>query len=430
MNILVFNENAWDNKNSFGNTLSNWLEGDVWKDDVFLNFYTRFQIPENHLRVSYYRLTPVDIVKGILRGRITGLEFQTSDIAQMRNAMKASAQTEKNRIDRFHTGHSQLVYLAHELLWMSGVWRNRQFKRFVETNCPDILIAFAGGPAILWPLVRYLKKHTHCKIVLFVSDDFYGEYAKLPIYRSWYLTKTLKQAILEADGLYAVSDEMSRLYEKRFGKPTQTLYKGCDLSVEPKQYLNQPLRFVYAGNLLWGRDDTLAAVAEALEQVNVGGTKATLEIYTAATVTDALRRKLQRPGTSQIMDPRPYDEIKGILHGCDVVLHVESFDEKTIETVKYSFSTKIIDCLQSGNQVLGIGPAGIASIEYLRKIPGAAVVDTRDQIQNAIEEMIEYREKIPENARKIRAFARENHEINSVRKKLRQDFLTLTGGTP
>lgn len=30
------------------------------------------------------------------------------------------------------------------------------------------------------------------------------------------------------------------------------------------------------------------------------------------------------------------------------------FDKDNIETVRYSFSTKIIDCLQSGNQVLGI----------------------------------------------------------------------------
>ncbi len=46
------------------------------------------------------------------------------------------------------------------------------------------------------------------------------------------------------------------------------------------------------------------------------------------------------------MGPRSYDEIKHIMHEADVVLHVESFDEKSIETVKYSFSTKIIDCLQ------------------------------------------------------------------------------------
>lgn len=67
------------------------------------------------------------------------------------------------------------------------------------------------------------------------------------------------------------------------------------------------------------------------------------------------------------MGPRSYDEIKHIMHEADVVLHVESFDEKSIETVKYSFSTKIIDCLQSGSQILGVGPSGIASIEYLKK---------------------------------------------------------------
>ena len=40
------------------------------------------------------------------------------------------------------------------------------------------------------------------------------------------------------------------------------------------------------------------------------------------------------------MGPRSYDEIKHIMHEADVVLHVESFDEKSIETENIHFQLK------------------------------------------------------------------------------------------
>ena len=285
MNILVVSEAAWDEKNSFGNTVSNFLCGDAWRNDHFSNFYARKQLPDNKIIASYYNLSAIDIVKGILQGHIKGRTFNTEHIDLEQAILDSAHEKERKNIDKLHQNNNEFVYYGHEQVWRSRLWLNRHFKNFIAENAPDILFAFATSPYILWPLIQYLKKHTTCKVVLLVADDVCGSYDRCAFYRRGYLRRELENCILAADKLYGISDEMSELYANRFGRPVATLYKGCNLTMEPKQYLNQPLRFVYAGNLLWGRADTLAQVAEALERINQDGQKAVLEVYTGTTVT-------------------------------------------------------------------------------------------------------------------------------------------------
>lgn len=125
------------------------------------------------------------------------------------------------------------------------------------------------------------------------------------------------------------------------------------------------------------------------------------------------------------MGRRPYEEIKTILHDADYVLQVESFEQEQIDYIHYSFSTKIIDCLQSGSAVLAIGPAGIASIEYLRKIEGVIVIDSIDNIWDVVSQAIEETDSIITNAEKIREFATAHHDMTTNRQNLREAFCSL-----
>ena len=52
--------------------------------------------------------------------------------------------------------------------------------------------------------------------------------------------------------------------------------------------------------------DTLSQIADSLDKLNQDGLKAVLEIYTDATVTEELRKKLDKNTSSHIMGSRSY----------------------------------------------------------------------------------------------------------------------------
>lgn len=428
MNILIFGQAAWDDKNSAGNTFSNFFCGSIFNEDHFSNFYCREKYPGNHMsNVNYYNLSSFRIVKGILKFKIEGIKFNSKDIIKNKKKYCINSEYEQDKINKLHKGKYEIVYFIHEVLWMSKLWLNQHFKTFIDENKPDVLFSFATSPYILWTLINYLKKNSNCKIVLLIADDVYGNYNKIAWYRRVYMKKLLRKCIENADCLYAISDPMADLYTEYFQKKVTAIYKGCDLSMEIKKSINNPIKFVYAGNLFWGRDEILHLLAKSIDNINQNnsGRLAELEIYTTANITSDMKQKLNIKNVSKIMGARDYDEIKEIMHKADVVLHVESFDKNQIEFTKYSLSTKIMDCLQSGVQVLGIGPAEIASIKYLKKIDGTIVIDNQENIDDVLSSIINGEISIIENCKKIRMYSQMNHEISVVQGKLRNEFMQL-----
>lgn len=425
MNIMMFSAAAWDNKNSVGNTFSNWFCGKEWENDNFSHFYVRKQYPCNEILANYYNLSAIDILKGILHGKIKGRLFNSETAICYESELNKEHAKEQENISKLHRNKNQIVYLMHELVWMSRVWINEEFKRFIKENSPDIFFAFSTNVFILSPVIDYLKKNTNCKIVLFIADDVYGMYSELIIPRKIYSKRLFERCIKNADVLYAVSEEMSTLYANRFKRQVKTVYKGCDLSQDVKKNINSPIKMVYAGNLLWGRDDILHKLALELEEINKENIQIMLEIYTGATITPEMSEKLNVGVSSKIMGSKPYNQIKKIMHNADIVLHVESFEEPMKKIVKYSLSTKIMDCLQSGALIVGIGPAEVASIRYLSRIKGTIVIDDIRKISVVLNDILSNQEDLLYNIQLIREYAEEHHEISRVQKKLRDDFSKL-----
>ena len=91
MNILVFSEAAWNDENSFGNTVSNFFYGNVWKQDSFSNFYARKKMPNNKVSVSYCNLSAVDILKGVFKFHIEGKQFTSEEIQKMRTVKNTAS---------------------------------------------------------------------------------------------------------------------------------------------------------------------------------------------------------------------------------------------------------------------------------------------------------------------------------------------------
>ena len=114
------------------------------------------------------------------------------------------------------------------------------------------------------------------------------------------------------------------------------------------------------------------------------------------------------------------EEVLCVMERSMAVIHTESFDEKIMNAVRFSVSTKIAESLMYGPCLLAYGPEGIASIDYLKENKAAYVITSKDNLEIGLKEFISnqtLREEIICNSRKL---AKENHSLNINSQKVYQ----------
>lgn len=418
MRILVLSNAAWDDRNSVGNTQSNWFSD--WPGVELCSMYTRESLPNNKCCFLYYQVTVSDIGRHFFaRGRI-GHSFMSSALS-----IEGRVPSSEEKIVTSITGWRRLfLQEIVELIYSSKIWFNKKIKNFIIDFNPDIVFCFAIAEPFRYYILKYVKDYTHAKIVTWIADDVYGQTETMKTITRQIYRKRYRALFNIADKVYGVSQMLCDEYSRLFSINIEPLYKGC-VFTPCKLKVNYPIQMIYAGNLLYGRDQTLSALVSSIRSVNKDGVKIQLSIYSTTKVSHEVYSQLCVIGSSQLCGPRPYDEIKQLMSKADIVLHVESFDDEQMNNVRLSFSTKIIDCMQSGSSIMAIGPKGIASIEYLRSIKGVIVIDELAGIQTYVRSITEHPDSLIENANSIQSYAGENHSIDKVRSQLLRDFKSL-----
>jgi len=415
MRILVISNSEWDDQGAGGNTLSNWFGG--WNNSVFFNVYPRLSLPNNTCCKEYYSVSPFSLIRFFFRPSKVGRRFSVKEqIIVSRHQKK-----EKKVISWIHKRARGIAYLINDFLYDIVRWQNDKYVRFIKECNPDIVFSFATGDTFRRQNLEYVKQHTHAKIITFVADDVYTIYSDRSSVLMRRYKKNFEDIMYMSDMVYGASEMMCSEYGRLFNIQMKPLYKGCHF-MGVKDVINNPLRIVYAGNLQYGRINSLAKIADVLEVINQHTIKCYLEIYTGSDITPEINEKLNRKQSSRICGPRPYETIKQILHQADIVLQVESFEPQQQKIVRFSFSTKITDCMQSGSVLMVIGPKGISSVEYTKNIPGVLLATDPDEIGNLLKNVLNNPMELLSRAKQIHEFSIRNHSLNSVRKALQHDF--------
>lgn len=416
MNILVVTKASWDDRIASGNTLSNFFEG--WEDAKFYCIYAREAMPQNRVCEEYYAISPISIIKKLFNPQNIGRRFSVSS-----THMRQNTSNEVKLIDKAKR-YKVFFELLYNCAYGSCLWKNRAFKKFIQDSNPDIVFCFGQSDPLTYYTLKYVKKNTSARIISYYVDDLYRCNTSTFNLLQRGKNNRLMAIARMSDRCYAISERMCDEYKKLYRKPFYLLHKGCDIS-QPKAKVNSPIKFVYAGNLFYHRDRILVSLANVINQINDGGLKAHLDIYSGTSVSKDTFVSLNIKGASTLHKARPFDEIKQIMTEADVVLHVESFDEEQMKVVRLSFSTKITDCMQSGSMMLAIGPDSVASIDYSGKIPGCVVVNDLNDMIDVVRALIDNPAIIVENAIKTNEYARKNVEIVQLRNRLKSEFESL-----
>jgi hypothetical protein len=421
MRVLVITRAPWRNDNNTGNTMTNFFSD--MKDMEFYNLYFRDQLPKNDIAIKSFAISEGQLVKNLTKGTPVGREINEQDTT-MSNGEDNIYKSAKR------VGTSFLV-LLRDALWSVGRWKSNNLKKFLDEIKPDVVFMPVFNCYYPHKILQFVKKYTNAGVILFHADDNYTlkQFALSPVY--WFyrikLRKWVRKSVRISDVNYAISNIQKEEYEKAFKREIKILTKGLDFSGVPecKNEYNQPLQFVFTGNIGVNRWKSLGIIASTLKKINANGVKAQMKIYTATPLTDKMKKALNIEGSSRIMGYVDSSKIADIQSNADILIHVEAMDLRNKLLVRQSFSTKIVDYLKAARPILAVGPKDVASIDYFVKNDCAIVADNENELYEKLLSVIENRKALDLLAEKAYECGKKNHDVSMINKMLRNDMIEV-----
>lgn len=431
--VLLVVAEAWRGDDSGGNTLNNFFEG---MDGVeFAQIYCDERMPLNNVCNLYFQIPQSEVIRSVFTHKKIGhvlrkTDISISSVSQDKNLVKTTSPISvKDKMVRWLKEiRPEILITARMLLWQFGNWKTPELEKFIKDFDPDVIYA----PCYAFPqhlaLDRYVKKLTGKKMITWSADDCYSlrHFSLDPFFwinRFWN-RHCLRKTYPYFDEFYSISEEEAEELEPIVGKKIGILRKGVYVpeSFTPREVHN-PIKFIYAGGLYLNRHKSLIKIANTLRKLNANGVvKAELHIYTGSHLSkkDAV---LLNDGRSVFNHGLiSQNKLSQIYQDCDVAIHCESFDLKYRLMTRLSFSTKIIDCFQSGCAILAIAWGEHTGIKCLQRNDAAFCVTSVKDIEAMVTRIVENSELIKEYAMKAYQCEKRNHRIEDVQKKLYDIF--------
>lgn len=411
LRVLLLVAEPWRCDDGGGNTLDNFLEG---IDAEFAQIYTSNQMPQNNRCSRYYQMTDSGAVCSFLSRKEFGHVLDENSWMQHDDAAsEETVESRKSLVDSLKSIKLPILYLCKDIVWFHSNWKTEKLKRFILDFEPDVIYAPCYNQAFYLELTRWVKDLTHKRVVTWSADDTYSlrQFSISPFYwiRRFWARRCLRQTYPYYDVFFSASEDEAEFLEPIVKKKIEILRKGTNVAEKfENREVHTPIRMVYAGGLYNDRWKTLAHISSALKKINEQGQKIVLDIYTASEISPRMRKSLYAGGSVILHGCVSKSTLNEIYHNSDIAIHCESFGLKQKLATRLSFSTKIIDCLESGCAVLAIAWKEQTGYKYLKENDAAICVDDYGEIEKTIRLIADNPQMIPEYAEKAYICAKSN----------------------
>lgn len=429
MKVLIISAEVWQDKTNGGNVLTNMFSNTGWE---FAQIYCNPGIPENNICKKYYQMTDNMVIKNAFSHKPIGKAFNYDVNTKADHPNEAFSHVppetpNKKFYSFFHNHRLGIFYALKHLLWNQSNWKNEKLRKFINDFNPDIIFAPCYGDKFMLRLTRFAAQLTGKKVISYISDDHYTlkHFSLSPLFwgNRFILRKELRKTFPYYSLVYTMTEEQKKQCEKDLNGNMQILRKSITFdSKYVKTSVNNPIRLVYAGGIYLNRWKTLHKIAKAIEQINKDYTKIKLEIFTANEITSKISKLLNDGKNSIIHPPVSQEELKNIYQASDIALHVESFDLKNKLLVRFSFSTKIVDCLSSGCAVMAIADQKQAGFNYLCDNDIAFCISDCTKIESNLKDIVQNSNVILTYAQKAKRFVTTHHDTQIITKQIIRDF--------
>jgi len=204
------------------------------------------------------------------------------------------------------------------------------------------------------------------------------------------LQKKMKQTLKNSKVIFTICDELSNAYYNEFGVMTKTIFTGTNYTIAEYPSKKEKITGItYLGNLSCNRYMPIAEIGKVLDTINERK-KTDFGLYIYSTpLKKEIESVFEKIKSIKYCGYVTGEKFREIIRDADVLLHVEAFEKQFVDRVKHSISTKIADCLGSGNLLLAYGPEKVASIQHLIKNKCAVVVTKSDDLEKVLEEIFD-----------------------------------------
>lgn len=424
MKILLITDEVWNDDINGNNILTNWFDG---FDAQIYNIYCSPGRPKNKCCENYFQITDSMMAKSLLGKGKAGIQFKY-DYENGQDVSQGQQSDKEKKFYRFMKSiTTESIRAVREFLWLYGSYDENKLKSFVEDAKPDIIFSPRYASRKILRLERIVHKYAKVPIVAFTADDEYtlAQFRISPIYwiRRLLLRKDLRKNMKLYSKYYMFSEEQMDFYKKEFGIDAECLYKVGDFSDKYiDKSVNTPIRMVYAGKLYCNRWKVLRDIGRVLERINKDEVKIVLNIYTKDSISRSIQTNLHDERNIFLNDGVSVEELNEIYRLSDIALHVESSDIKNRLLTRYSFSTKIIDCLASSCAVVAVCWSGQSGYKYLQKQDAALCFDNMDKLYHELKEMTLNDDLLKAYQEKAWKCGKEYHNRVMEQKRLKEDF--------
>ena len=416
--VLVLSRSSWDDTNNTGNTLSNLFKN--WDKENIANLYCRDELPNNKICSKYFKISESLLFKKLIRKtEVAGFKHGFEYISQPGVANEKNIRTEKNMYNFFRKNRWHIFLWLRELLWKIVNWKTTELKKFISDFQPDIIYSPSYDSFYMHSLLYFVKENSAAKVVYFHCDDLvtYRQHSFSPLFwiNRFILRKYMDKSILLANKNYCIIDEQAAVYEIIYKMKFDLLYKTGTFDMQPMVKKPQEIiKFVYTGNIIYGRLETIIAIAKTLQHINTSNKRAELHIYTANTIEQKYSELLQKTNSVQLMGKVSYEAIPEILNDADVLLHVESFEKQQMLATSLSFSTKLVDYFEASKPVFALGWKNAASIKYLKNNSIGIVANNPNDLSKEILFLLDNKDSFNTIGSEMWKFGKEHHNKDII----------------
>lgn len=391
--VLVLSHNAFSQSQNNGKTLESFFAD--WDKSALAQIYLQPDNPDLDFCQQYFRITDYEALNNVVFGGNIGHEIAAASsndqfiksthpfIQKLYFARRSSS--ERRGLNKLV--HEGLVHrhpaptFIRDLVWSLARWKTNELCSWVQRFSPDVLFFQGSNSVFGYKIAFWLCDTFRLPLVLQLTDDY-----TRPLHKKSLLELTIKQkyvaclraGIKRASTVITISPQMEHEYRCRFGGTYTTLMNSIVCrDVKPEPSRAPSLKLLYAGNVLLQRWRVLESIAIALRELKQHrGFDCIIHVHSPTAIPSEILARLQAQPQLRCGPSLSQHQLASAMEDSNILVHVESFDEKMRTITRLSVSTKIPEYMASSRCILAVGPSDVASIQYLRENMYAHVIES------------------------------------------------------